>query len=404
MKNALFTLLIVILIAGIGVMGYFLVFKAPDKEVPTPTPEIIFEPELTTIEDDLLVFSISIPDYWTDSEGGGLYNQYSQLYGASLHVAESLPVYYSKLNASGLIVSVLPFILEEDADQMQAIGEMLDKRNKDVAEVCLFYGREEIDQENMFGYVDTFKDCNSENTDLTFFVSATMPSDGEDAIVIMEYRATNSWEIEQYPFITSSLLLLNTPPSVTGKLYAYDPYWNPQNPPHRDTKEIADDLGLITAVLPIEYQHQVTNSWVATNQGEIGSLLVAAPDLDLYLSADAPGVTMGVNMVNTTSTHLLVERREDYQDAYNCASVDYSMAQAEKNKYFIYTLSDCEFSDASFFLAATSPETPEIPYNVIIEFTYFNDRDYSLVPDLLNSLNINYDNLIEQDYLRWFSE
>ena len=58
MKNALFTLLIVILIAGIGVMGYFLVFEAPDKEVPTPTPEIIFEPELTTIEDDLLVFSV----------------------------------------------------------------------------------------------------------------------------------------------------------------------------------------------------------------------------------------------------------------------------------------------------------------------------------------------------------
>ena len=57
-----------------------------------------------------------------------------------------------------------------------------------------------------------------------------------------------------------------------------------------------------------------------------------------------------------------------------------------------------------FFLAATSPDTPEIPFNVIIEFTYFNDRDYSLVPDLLDSLTINYHNLIEQDYLRWFSE
>ena len=352
MKNALFTLLIVILIAGIGIMGYFLIFEAPDKEVSTPTPEIVFKPELTTIEDDLLVFSISIPDYWIDSEGGGLYNQYSQLYGASLHVAESLPAYYSKLNANGLIVSVLPFTLEYGTDQMQAISEMLDKRNKDVAEVCLYYGREEIDQENLFGYVDTFKDCNSENADLTFFVSATMPTNGEDAIVIMEYRATNSWEIEQYPFIISSFLLLNNPPSVTGKLYAYDPYWNPQNPPHRDTKEIVDDLGLISAVLPIEYQHQVTNSWKATYQGVIGSLFVAAPDLDLYLSAEAPGVTLGVNIVNTTATHLLVERREDYQDTYNCASIDYSMMQAEINKYFIYTLSDCEFSDASFFLSS----------------------------------------------------
>lgn len=402
-------ILILVAITAVIIFGFQLdVFTSPTPTlIPTPTQIAI---KLHSVLDDHMIINVSLPSNWEDIDGGGIYE--GDLFKvASLHASDNLTNFYSDLQTPGITITTFDLTKPEYNEEGNLISgividdymqDTLDSRIDDISQICLYYGRSQFENNSMIGYIDAFEDCVANNDQVKIY-SIALTSKNEDfySLSMIELRSTNEEINNLVPDILDSLNQVQSVNEENQALPDYDPYWSGEN--HNQYLQQYDQSKIISVSLPEEYQMNFSNIWYNFEENlPFGVLYYASPNMSRFMEEQGPGVLLGVSVYDYMGTEVIAARRNYYQNKYSCDVTDFGVVKQDKFNYWQYDVSNCEKTEANFRLITADPNNYfGTPYFVLIELTYYNDRDLTTLTNLYESLEIDSDLLFENDFIRF---